>query len=96
MMKNIYAYDKWLRGAYKYYATLYRLQSVRHNIADKNKECYNTNYSCSIVVRGNVDANSSGVDYYGVLEEVLEVKYPTETIKQCILFCCHWYDPLNP
>ncbi|RAL44447.1 hypothetical protein DM860_011724 [Cuscuta australis] len=33
-------------------------------------------------------------DYYGVLEEILDVEYPTLPLKRCVLFRCRWYDPL--
>ena len=38
-------------------------------------------YSCGVVVKGIVAGDGSVVDYYGVLEEVLQVEYPREPIK---------------
>ena len=40
-------------------------------------------YSCGILVKGTRKGDTSGVDYYGVLEEVLRVEYLSELIKRC-------------
>ena len=42
-------------------------------------------YSCGVVVKGTVEGDKSRVDYYKVLEEVLQVNYPGEPIKLCLL-----------
>ena len=52
--------------------------------------------SCGVLVKGTSEGDGSGVDYYGVLEEVLQLEYLGEPIKQCLLFRCEWYDPSNP
>ena len=37
----------------------------------------------------------SGNDvYYGVLQEILEVRYPGMLDLRCIVFKCDWYDPI--
>jgi len=53
-------------------------------------------YSCGVLVKGTGEGDNSGVDYYGVLEEVLRVEYLGEPIKRCVLFRCNWFDPVNP
>jgi len=40
-----------------------------------------------MVMKGTTEGDSSGVDYCGVLEEVLKVEYLDEPIKCCVLFC---------
>ena len=35
-------------------------------------------------------------DYYGVLEEVVQLKYFGEQTKRVVLFDCHWFDPVIP
>jgi len=52
--------------------------------------------SCGVLVKGTSDGSGSGVDYYGVLEEVIELEYLGEPRKRCLLFRCEWYDPSNP
>jgi len=47
-------------------------------------------------VKGTGEGDNSGVEYYGVLEEVLRVEYLGEPIKRCVLFRCDWFDPANP
>ncbi|VFQ70081.1 unnamed protein product [Cuscuta campestris] len=32
-------------------------------------------------------------DYFGVLEEILEIEYPALPLKRCVLFKCRWFDP---
>ena len=52
--------------------------------------------SCGVLVKGTSDGSGSGVDYYGVLEEVIQLEYLGEPRKRCLLFRCEWYDPSNP
>ena len=46
-------------------------------------------------MNGTTVTDSGGVDFYGVLEEVIKMEYLGEPIKHCILFCCDWFDALN-
>jgi len=32
-------------------------------------------------------------DYYSVLKDVIELAYPKEPAKKCVLFSCDWFDP---
>ena len=32
-------------------------------------------------------------EYYGILREIIEVEYPGEPFKKCVLFNCDWFDP---
>ena len=47
-------------------------------------------------MKGAEEGHNSGVEYHGVLEEVLRVEYLGEPIKRCVLFLCDWFDPSNP
>ena len=49
--------------------------------------------SCGVLLKGTSERDGSVVDYYGVVEEVPQLEYPGEPIKQCLLFQCEWYDP---
>jgi len=31
-------------------------------------------------------------EYYGILKEVIEIEYPGEPLKRCVLFNCEWFD----
>lgn len=41
-----------------------------------------------------VSAQSGDLVYYGVLREILEVRYPGMINLRCIVFSCDWYDPI--
>jgi hypothetical protein len=43
-------------------------------------------------VKGGENENS-GVDYYGVLKEVIEVQFPSHSVLFVVLFKCDWFDP---
>ena len=47
-------------------------------------------------MKGTGEGDNSGVEYYGVLEEVLRVEYLGKPIKQRVLFHYDWFDPANP
>jgi len=73
--------------------TRYKVHGVQfHNrIRSANTKIY----SCSVLVKGTREGDNSGVDYYGVLEEVLRVEYLGEPIKRYVLFLCDWFNPAN-
>ncbi|KAL1214079.1 hypothetical protein V5N11_017245 [Cardamine amara subsp. amara] len=41
-----------------------------------------------------VSVKSGNDVYYGILQEILEVKYPGMLDLRCIVFKCDWYDPV--
>ena len=47
-------------------------------------------YNCSVCVKGSTSSELE-VDYYGRLEEVVELQYHNEQNK-VFLFKCYWYD----
>ena len=40
-----------------------------------------------------ISTRSGDDGYYGVLSEILEVRYPGMMNLRCIVFLCDWYDP---
>ena len=60
------------------------------------RSAHKKTYSCGVLVKGTTLGAVDGVDYYGVLKEVLRVEYPGEPIKRCVLFRCDWFDPSHP
>lgn len=32
-------------------------------------------------------------DFYGILNEIVEIEYPNMPIKRVVLFTCEWFDP---
>ena len=45
-------------------------------------------------VRGD-GGDAGGVDYYGVLEKIVELEYSGSSVKKVTLFYCKWFDPLS-
>ena len=50
-----------------------------------------TTYNCGLCAK---KAGKGGIenDFYEILKNVVEIEYPREPIKKCILFNCHWFD----
>ena len=53
---------------------------------------YKKTNNSGVWVKGG-DGNLDGVDYYGVLKEVLEMEYSGWPTKKIILFRFKWFDP---
>jgi hypothetical protein len=45
-----------------------------------------------VCIKGGENVNG-GVEYYGVLEEVIEVQFPGHPALSVVFFKCHWFDP---
>jgi len=74
--------------------TRYKVHGVRFHT--KTRSANTKTYSCDVLVKGTGEGDNNGVEYYGVLEEVLRVEYLGELIKRRVLFHCDWFDPANP
>ena len=72
----------------------YKVHGIRFHM--RVRSAHKKTYSCCVLVKGTTLGDSSGVDYYGVLEEILRVEYPGEPIKRCVLLRCDWFDPSHP
>jgi hypothetical protein len=45
-----------------------------------------------VCVKGGEHGNN-GVEYYGILKEVIELQYPGHPLMSVVLFKCDWFDP---
>jgi hypothetical protein len=45
-----------------------------------------TTANYGVCVRGEID-------FYGVLQDIIEVEYPGLVAMKCVLFKCDWFDP---
>ncbi|XP_074555688.1 uncharacterized protein LOC141811568 [Curcuma longa] len=57
------------------------------------RESQRLTFNAGVYVKGSINNNNSEFDYYGRLEEIIEIEYPALPIKRCVLFKCFWYDP---
>ena len=48
-------------------------------------------YNCGVCAKGTGEGGIEN-DFYGILKDVVEIEYPGEPIKKCVLFSCHWFD----
>jgi len=71
-----------------YFVNGYRFHTRKHS---EGKKTINS----GVCVRGGSHDEAEN-DYYGVLEEVVQLEYFGEPTKRVVLFACHWFDPLIP
>ena len=64
--------------------TGYKVHGIRFHT--RTRSMNKKTSSCGVLVKGISEGNASGVDYYGVLEEVLQLEYLGEPMKRCLLF----------
>ncbi|KAK6791414.1 hypothetical protein RDI58_010495 [Solanum bulbocastanum] len=55
----------------------------------KNKKTNNS----SVYIQGDADGTSQTIEYYGVIQEIIEVRYSGWPKKKIVLFRCEWFDP---
>ncbi|KAK6802999.1 hypothetical protein RDI58_000783 [Solanum bulbocastanum] len=55
----------------------------------RNKKTNNS----GVYIQGNVDGTSQTIEYYGVIQEIIEVRYLGWPKKKIVLFRCEWFDP---
>jgi len=48
--------------------------------------------SSGVCIKGEWDANNTPIDYYGILQEIIELQYDAHTV---LLFKCDWFDIIN-
>jgi hypothetical protein len=46
-----------------------------------------------VCVKGG-EHDNNGVDYYGILKEVIELQYLGHPMMSVVLFKCDWFDPI--
>ena len=54
---------------------------------------YKKTNNSGVCVQGDVDGNGQIVEYFGVIQEIIEVRYPSWPKKKIILFWCKWFNP---
>ncbi|KAH0679200.1 hypothetical protein KY284_020285 [Solanum tuberosum] len=47
----------------------------------------------SVYIQGDVDGTGQTIEYYGVIQEIIEVRYSGWPKKKIVLFRCEWFDP---
>ncbi|GAB2275411.1 hypothetical protein Dimus_039130 [Dionaea muscipula] len=53
-------------------------------------------WNCGVCIKGtNYNVEGSESDFYGILNEIVVVKYSGLPLKQVTLFSCKWFDPLQ-
>ncbi|WMV32573.1 hypothetical protein MTR67_025958 [Solanum verrucosum] len=55
----------------------------------RNKKTNNS----SVYIQGDVDGTGQIIEYYGVIQEIIEVRYSGWPNKKIVLFRCEWFDP---
>ncbi|XP_072087304.1 uncharacterized protein [Arachis hypogaea] len=81
------AKDHWLDERDKAAAHLHILLNESKN---KRKKIDNT----GVYVKG--DAGNGESDWFGLLEDILELEYTGDDSNRVVLFKCQWYDPSRP
>ncbi|XP_060169194.1 uncharacterized protein LOC132600090 [Lycium barbarum] len=74
----VYSMDKYVVNGFKF-------------TTEERSKHTKTNNS-GVWVKGG-DGNQAGVDYYGVIKEILELEYSGGGKKRIVLFRCKWFDP---
>ncbi|WMV46391.1 hypothetical protein MTR67_039776 [Solanum verrucosum] len=55
----------------------------------RNKKINNS----GVYIQGDVDGTGQTIEYYGVIQEIIEVRYSGWPKKKIVLFRCEWFDP---
>ncbi|KAK6786515.1 hypothetical protein RDI58_015040 [Solanum bulbocastanum] len=70
----------------KYCANGFKFQTEE---VSRNKKTNNS----GVYIQGEVDGTGQTIEYYGVIQEIIEVRYSGWPKKKNILFWCGWFDP---
>ncbi|WMV29453.1 hypothetical protein MTR67_022838 [Solanum verrucosum] len=55
----------------------------------RNKKTNNS----GVYIQGDVNGTGQTIEYYGVIQEIIEVRYSGWPNKKIVLFQCEWFDP---
>lgn len=69
----------------------YYVNGFKFHVAHRDSNAIT--YNSGVCVKGSNNNTSSQFDYYGILDEIIEVEYPALPIKRLVMFKCLWYDP---
>ncbi|XP_047260136.1 uncharacterized protein LOC124893049 [Capsicum annuum] len=64
-----------------------------HKFCTEESSKYYKSNNIGVWVKGDTSNKDGDVDYYGVLQEILELDFPGWPHKKLILFRCKWFDP---
>lgn len=78
-LRNIKVYSAYYVNGYKFQVAQCNSTTVTNN--------------SGVWVKGCSSNTEVEFDYYGTLDEIIEVEYPALPIKRTVLFKCSWYDP---
>ncbi|KAK6773743.1 hypothetical protein RDI58_028981 [Solanum bulbocastanum] len=53
----------------------------------------NKTNNSGVYIQGDVDGTGQTIEYYGVIHEIIEVRYSGWLKKKIVLFRCEWIDP---
>lgn len=53
---------------------------------------HKSTYNCGVCIKGQ-DYGTSESDFYGILQEIVQLEYTGLPLKNIVLFKCEWYDP---
>ncbi|KAK6791438.1 hypothetical protein RDI58_010519 [Solanum bulbocastanum] len=70
----------------KYYVNGFKFQSEE---VSRNKKANNS----GVYIQGDVDGTDQTIEYYGVILEIIEVRYSGWPTKKIVLFRSEWFDP---
>ncbi|XP_073015896.1 uncharacterized protein [Primulina eburnea] len=68
----------------------YYVNGFKFHVTRRNSTTLTSN--SGVYVKGSSNLTDE-LDYYGMLDEIIEVEYPALPIKRIVLFKCSWYDP---
>ena len=68
-----------------YYVNGYKFYTIKYG---DNKSTMNS----GVCIKGS-NNNVDELDYYGQLNEIIQLEYPALPIKRTVLFKCRWFDP---
>ncbi|XP_051140311.1 uncharacterized protein LOC127257857 [Andrographis paniculata] len=71
------------------------VEVTRHNKCFINGYRFHTEKygTKKVSYNSGVCVDCDGLEYYGHINEILEVEFPALPIKRCVFFNCDWYDP---
>lgn len=78
--------DPWVKTMKKYDVNGYKFRT------EESSKYYKSNNS-GVWVKGDANNKVGDIDYYGVVQEILELEYAGWPYKKLILFRCKWFDP---
>ncbi|XP_073152072.1 uncharacterized protein [Henckelia pumila] len=68
----------------------YYVNGFKFHVSRRDSTTLTNNSGVCVKGSSNISAE---LDYYGRLDEIIEVEYPALPIKRIVLFKCSWYDP---